>query len=115
MNQFEVAQGFIEQCQAGAPGGELAQAFDPFKPSSPQQEMFLQARHYRQTRGYTVPIHSHDAPRADSPLLQRQQSGKDCAPVSAGLALTELVPLTGNKDRRVKKLSSRARTMRTVN
>jgi DNA-binding CsgD family transcriptional regulator len=27
MNQFEVAQGFIEQCQAGAPAGVLAQAF----------------------------------------------------------------------------------------
>ena len=27
MNQFEVAQGFIEQCQAGAPAGTLAPAF----------------------------------------------------------------------------------------
>lgn len=27
MNQFEVAQGFIEQCRAGAPVGVLAQAF----------------------------------------------------------------------------------------
>src|SRR5687768_876778 len=27
MNQFEVAQGFVEQCQAGVPVGVLAQAF----------------------------------------------------------------------------------------
>jgi DNA-binding CsgD family transcriptional regulator len=132
MNQFEVAQGFIEQCQAGAPVGVLAQAFqrctealgfrhfaccshvDPLKPprravmlhsypkewaqlfselelfdidpvflhasrslvpffwdtqafadelSPPQQEMFHEARRYGLTRGYTVPIHSVDAPR----------------------------------------------------
>lgn len=132
MNQFEVAQGFIEQCQTGTPVGVLAQAFqrgtealgfrhfaccshvDPLKPprrsvmlhsypkewaqlfselelfdidpvflhasrslapffwdtqaftnelSPPQQEMFHEARHYGLTRGYTVPIHSVDAPR----------------------------------------------------
>lgn len=132
MNQFEVAQGFIEQCQAGAPVGVLAQAFqrstealgfrhfaccshvDPLKPprravmlhsypkewaqlfselelfdidpvflhasrslvpffwdtqafqdelSPPQQEMFHEARRYGLTRGYTIPIHSVDAPR----------------------------------------------------
>jgi DNA-binding CsgD family transcriptional regulator len=133
MNQFEVAQGFIEQCQAGVvPVGVLAQAFqrgtealgfkhfaccshvDPLKPprravmlhsypkewaqlfselelfdidpvflhasrslapffwdtqafndelSPPQQEMFHEARRYGLTRGYTVPIHSVDAPR----------------------------------------------------
>jgi DNA-binding CsgD family transcriptional regulator len=132
MNQFEVAQGFIEQCQAGASVGVLAQAFqrctetlgfrhfaccshvDPLKPprravmlhsypkewaqlfselelfdidpvflhasrsqvpffwdtqafhdelSPPQQEMFHEARRYGLTRGYTVPIHSVDAPR----------------------------------------------------
>ena len=132
MNQFEVAQGFIEQCQAGVPVDALAQAFqrctealgfrhfaccshvDPLKPprravmlhsypkewaqlfselelfeidpvflhasrslvpffwdtqafkeelSPPQQEMFHEARRYGLTRGYTVPIHSVDAPR----------------------------------------------------
>lgn len=132
MNQFEVAQGFIEQCQAGAPVDVLARAFqrstealgfrhfaccshvDPLKPprravmlhsypkewarlfselelfdidpvflhasrslapffwdtqafhdelSPPQQEMFHEARRYGLTRGYTVPIHSVDAPR----------------------------------------------------
>jgi len=132
MNQFEVAQGFIEQCQAGTPVDVLAQAFqrstealgfrhfaccshvDPLKPprravmlhsypkewaqlfselelfdidpvflhasrslvpffwdtqafhdelSPPQQEMFHEARRYGLTRGYTVPIHSVDAPR----------------------------------------------------
>lgn len=132
MNQFEVAQGFIEQCQTGAPVDVLAQAFqrctealgfrhfaccshvDPLKPprravmlhsypkewaqlfselelfdidpvflqasrslvpffwdtqafqdelSPPQQEMFHEARRYGLTRGYTIPIHSVDAPR----------------------------------------------------
>lgn len=132
MNQFEVAQGFIEQCQAGASVDRLAQAFqrstealgfrhfaccshvDPLKPprrsvmlhsypkewaqlfselelfdidpvflhasrsmvpffwdtqafndelSPPQQEIFHEARRYGLTRGYTVPIHSIDAPR----------------------------------------------------
>ena len=132
MNQFEVAQGFIEQCRAGTPVDVLAQAFqrstealgfrhfaccshvDPLKPprravmlhsypkewaqlfselelfdidpvflhasrslvpffwdtqafhdelSPPQQEMFHEARRYGLTRGYTVPIHSVDAPR----------------------------------------------------
>jgi DNA-binding CsgD family transcriptional regulator len=132
MNQFEVAQGFIEQCQAGVPADALARAFqrstenlgfrhfaccshvDPLKPprravmlhtypkewvqlfseqdffeidpvllqasrtlvpffwdteasheelSPPQQEMFHEARRYGLTRGYTVPIHSVDAPR----------------------------------------------------
>ena len=132
MNQFEVAQDFIEQCQAGAPVGALAQAFqrstealgfrhfaccshvDPLKPprravmlhsypkewaqlfsdlelfeidpvflhasrslvpffwdaqafndelSPPQQELFHEAGRYGLTRGYTVPIHSVEAPR----------------------------------------------------
>jgi DNA-binding CsgD family transcriptional regulator len=132
MNQFEVAQGFIEQCQAGVPVDTLARAFqrctealgfrhfaccshvDPLKPprravmlhsypkewaqlfselelfdidpvflhasrslvpffwdtqafkdelSPPQQEMFHEARRYGLTRGYTVPIHSVNAPR----------------------------------------------------
>nr|ACH69671.1 LuxR family transcriptional regulator [uncultured proteobacterium] len=132
MNQFEVAQGFIEQCRAGAPVDVLARDFqrctealgfrhfaccshvDPLKPprravmlhsypkewaqlfselelfdidpvflhasrslvpffwdteafndelSPPQQELFNEAGRYGLTRGYTVPIHSVDAPR----------------------------------------------------
>lgn len=132
MDQFEVAQGFIEQCQAGAPAQALARAFqsgtealgfrhfaccshvDPLQPprrsvmlhsyprewaelfseleffevdpvflrasrsllpfswdtaefeeelSPPQQEIFHEARRYGLTRGYTVPIHSANAPR----------------------------------------------------
>jgi DNA-binding CsgD family transcriptional regulator len=132
MNQFQVAQGFIEQCQAGAPVDVLAREFqrgtetlgfrhfaccshvDPLKPprravmlhsypkewarlfseleffdidpvflqasrslvpffwntqaftdelSLPQQEIFHEARRYGLTRGYTVPIHSVNAPR----------------------------------------------------
>ncbi|HEY0681667.1 MAG TPA: LuxR family transcriptional regulator [Steroidobacter sp.] len=132
MHQFEVAQGFIEQCQAGHSAQALAQAFqqgmealgfrhfaccshvDPLRPprravmlhnyprewaelfseleffevdpvllrasrslvpfswntadfdeelSPPQQEIFHEARRYGLTRGYTVPIHSVNAPR----------------------------------------------------
>lgn len=132
MNQFEVAQGFIEQCQAGEPVEVLARAFqrgtevlgfrhfaccshvDPLRPprravmlhsypkdwaqlfseleffeidpvflrasrslvpffwntqafrdelSPPQQEMLHEARRYGLTRGFTVPIHSVNAPR----------------------------------------------------
>ena len=132
MNQFEVAQGFVEQCQAGVPVDVLARAFqrctetlgfrhfaccshvDPLKPprravmlhsypkewaqlfselelfdidpvflhasrslvpffwdtqafqdelSPPQQEMFHEAGRYGLRRGYTIPIHSVDAPR----------------------------------------------------
>jgi len=132
MNQFELAQGFIEQCRAGASAETLTRAFerctealgfrhfaccshvDPLKPprravmlhtyprewvtlfseceffevdpvllrasrtllpffwdthalnddlTPPQQEIFHEARRYGLTRGYTVPIHSVDAPR----------------------------------------------------
>lgn len=132
MNQFEVAQGFIERCQAGEPADALAQAFqhdtealgfrhfaccshvDPLQPprravmlhsypmewaklfseleffdidpvflqasrslvpffwdtqaaneeiSPPQQEIYHEASRYGLTRGYTVPIHSVNAPR----------------------------------------------------
>lgn len=132
MNQFALAQGFIEQCRAGESVAALVRSFqrgiealgfrhfaccshvDPLKPprravmlhsypkewaqlfseleffdidpvflhasrtlvpffwdtqsfsaelTPPQQEIFNEARRYGLTRGYTVPIHSVNAPR----------------------------------------------------